>query len=189
MKASNDWRSLLFWYCCIQFNSDNRLSAATGSPPRHLMSAHKLHWTRTTSPRQRRAHKPSSHPLNTTSSLPEAHQKAQARPETSKSMPVSCCAIVYSALITYGQWGSYRNMSWIPWGIITIIYVSHWEYTEDAPAADRRFKRAETAERDKYKQRRRISLENMYVWLILPSDIFNLGRQREVSLEASTDIL
>ena len=42
-------------------------------------------------------------------------------------------------------------------------HLSRWEYTEDAPAG--RFKRVETAERDKYKQRRCISLGigNMYV--------------------------
>ena len=68
------------------------------------------------------------------------------RPETRVSMPVSCCAIGYYASITYGQWRSYRNIPWVPWGIHNNNHLSHSEYTEDAQAAERRFKRVETAD-------------------------------------------
>ena len=39
MNAFKVWRSLL---CLYEFNSDNKLSAATGGPPRHQKPTHKL---------------------------------------------------------------------------------------------------------------------------------------------------
>ena len=41
-------------------------------------------------------------------------------------------------------------------------HLSRREYTEDAPAAESRFKRVEIAEQDMYERRRRVSLGDMY---------------------------
>ena len=131
MDGDDDRRSLL------QLNSDNKLSAATGGPPRHQHPR-----PTAPTPRDRHSHRKRARILHTTTlhhppPLPVKNRKNGSAAERPRRMAAPARVVARRQSTPTNNTFPGSDL----WGIQTNNHLSRWEYMEDALAAERRFKR------------------------------------------------